>query len=260
MLGVGFVQYELNLSGINGNFVSTITGQIQTPSAGTISTLEFVVETDGTVTITIPLLGTLPDLNYDVVITTLYDYTYTLHFFINKNILGNCSIPFGDHITELVPFVTYPEVPATIVYPTDDTIDIVTLFGYETDEVPTLLTGTYQITICEVGEGDVANCVQNHVFVDCGDLKCFVIRKWAECIESDVMLYYEALGFANLCTDNLTYDELCAIYEVLTIKLATQGCYAQDDDCNCQGVRVKANRMLSPTRPRSSIKPGCGCN
>ena len=251
LLATTFTAYSLELSGINGNFISTITAQAMNLPNSQPGNIVFAVQVGNTTTFDLNALASSPLIEYDLVITTLYGFVYTLHLVLTQ-IPGTPCV--GYTLVFDSPAVTYPEVPTSIEYDSPSIINFNTLV----DATP-VLSGTYQVSICAVGPDYVSNCVQNHVFIDCGDLKCFVIRKWAECVDSDIWNYYDALSFANACTDNVTYDELCAIYEVLSIKLATQGCYAQEDDCNCMGVETKANKMLSPIRKSSPTKSGCGC-
>jgi len=136
----------------------------------------------------------------------------------------------------------------------DTELDFNTLIGSTT-----VLNGIYQVIICEVGLNSVKNCIQNHVFIDCGDFKCQVVRLFSQCIESNIMDFYDALTYANDCTDVVTYSELCAIYEVAIIKLSSDPCYDRNDDCNCKGVVYKSNVATSYKSNDSNSSP-CGCS
>jgi hypothetical protein len=253
VLTITFTQYEINLFGINGNFISTITAQPMNLPNSTPSNLTFVVQPDNSTNVMLVALASVPSTNYDIVITTNAGYSYTMHLLLNQN-PGTPCVDYSI-LGDGGPLVTYPELPENVDFIDANTLDFNALVGEEI-----LPSGVYQVVICENGDTNFeSTCVQNHMFLDCGDLKCFVIRKFAECVDTDVMNYYEALTFLNDCTDNVTYDEACAIYEVLNIKLATDGCYAQEDDCNCAGVRTKANKTLTPIRKSSTTKKGCGC-
>lgn len=119
------------------------------------------------------------------------------------------------------------------------------LFGFTDIPVP---AGIYEIIFCEHYFDGSSTCIQNHVFIDCdGSLKCKVVNKWIMCVDSDINDVYQALLWANECTDTVTYTEFCALYEILTILLETDGCYGRLDDCNCTDATTMANK-LSPVR------------
>lgn len=251
ILGVTFTNYEMQLININGNFISSITAQATNLPNSTPGNIQFTINPDNSTQFTLIALASVSPINYDLVVTTNMGFIYTIKLVLiqdTNNPCGTWSFGAGS------PYITYPELDETIEYINDNELVFTTLTGNNP-----VLSGVYQVAICEVREDDVAECVQNHVFVDCGDLKCWVVRKFAECTDTDVLNYYEALTFVNDCTDNITYDEVCAIYEVLNIKLETDGCYAQEDDCNCSGARTKSNKMLLPTKKHTTTK-GCGCS
>lgn len=121
----------------------------------------------------------------------------------------------------------------------------------------TLLPGTYEVIFCETLYGGSSTCVQNHMFIDCGTLKCQVVNKLILCVDSNIMDYYNALIWANDCTDTVTYQEFCALYEILIIILETDGCYGKLDDCNCTDATTIANKLSPIQYPTQPTTNGC---
>lgn len=120
-------------------------------------------------------------------------------------------------------------------------------FGFnELLNVTTVVPGVYQIIFCETLYDSSSTCVQNHIFIECNNMiKCAVVNKLVLCVDSNIMDFYNALIWGNDCTDTITYEEFCALYEIMTIILETDGCYGKLDDCNCSDAATIANK-LSP--------------
>jgi len=152
-------------------------------------------------------------------------------------------------------------VPPTIILsggidaPVIDELSVNSLYG----QTP-ILPGTYQITFCEVLQDATSTCIQNHIFIDCGTLKCQVVNKLVLCIDSNIMDFYNALVWGNDCTDTITYAEFCAIYEILIVILQTDGCLGNLDDCNCTDATTVANKLSPityPTQPNNNPCTTC---
>ena len=136
--------------------------------------------------------------------------------------------------------------------PTTDELSVNSLYG----QTP-MLPGTYQITFCEVLQDTTSTCIQNHIFIDCGTLKCQVVNKLVLCVDSNIMDFYNALIWGNDCTDTITYAEFCAIYEILIVILQTDGCLGNLDDCNCTDATTVANKLSPITYPTQSNNNPC---
>jgi len=121
----------------------------------------------------------------------------------------------------------------------------------------TLSAGTYEVIFCEVLQNATSTCIQNHIFIDCGPLKCEVVNKLVLCVDSNIMDIYNALSWGNSCTDTVTYTEFCALYEILTIILETDGCYGSLDECNCSSAVTIANSLSPIAYPTQSNGNPC---
>lgn len=143
----------------------------------------------------------------------------------------------------------YNQVPITLSGGIDNIstteLDVNKLFS-----MTTILPGVYEIIICEHLQNGTSNCYQNHRFIDCGTLKCEVINKLVACIDSNVMDYYNGLVWGNDCTDTITYLEFCALYEILTIILQSDGCYGTIDECICSDALSVSNRIMPVQHPQ----------
>jgi len=121
----------------------------------------------------------------------------------------------------------------------------------------TMLPGTYEIIFCEVNQDTTSTCIQNHIFIDCGTLKCQVVSKWILCVDSNIMDFYNALLYSNDCTTSVSYAEICALYEILVVLLQTDGCFGRIDDCNCSDASTVANKLSPIAYPTNSNNNPC---
>lgn len=121
----------------------------------------------------------------------------------------------------------------------------------------TMLPGTYEIIFCEVNQDTTSTCIQNHIFIDCGTLKCQVVNKWVLCVDSNIMDFYNALLYSNDCTSSVSYSEICALYEILIVLLQTDGCFGRIDECNCSDASTVANKLSPIAYPTNSNNNPC---
>jgi len=234
---------DIEIAGIIKGLIDESTLQY---SLDGITYIDVALTTDinPTINVNIPDPGIYPDtFSIYVKFSNLDEFEYIV--LENFQITGSCLI--GEDDTNNV---TYPTLPTNVV------IDGIT--GYldfnELIEVDPALSGVYQVIICEETLTTLT-CVQNHAFLEC-NIKCDVIDKLVQCKDSDVLFFYDALRYSNNCTTNITYNEVCAIYELLIYKLTTSGCYSPWDDCNCSGTTsIVSQNNNSKTTVRS-----CGCN
>lgn len=248
---IGSNTYTIQLDGIHGDLISTfLLGIDPTAPAAIVYT-----NTAGVVTFDLTLVPGTVTSDITIVITTISGFEYTLTFTVTQN--ANPLLTCTGVISNIA--VVWPDLPDNIVeVPTINPEEELSL--NELMSVTTILPGTYQVIICEVYYDATSTCIQNHVFIDCGTLKCQVINKWVTCIDSNIMDYYNALVWSNDCTDTITYNEICAIYEILDIILASDACYGMLDDCNCMDAETVANK-LSPIRiPSVNRTSSCGCS
>lgn len=212
------VTWTSRLTGINPAYVSsmvyyTSNSLVEYPLNYTIvgNTIEF------TTTIPNPL-SNIP-FTFFIKVTHSSGFVYLLEYTIDY-INDPCV-----NTTNLV--INYPEL--------DERLNIqVGLDGVHyllvSDLYENVYPGVYQVIICrryEVG----STCVQDSIFLEC-DLRCQIIHKLAQCRDSDIMFFYDALVMSNYCT-NITYEDKCALYELLRLKLDTVGCYDPFKDCDC---------------------------
>lgn len=237
------VLYDLNIDltalsctddGVNNNFTLSMTGiDLDLIDDTSVSySLDGVTYTPTTITgtspvlidISVPIPGVLTIYTIYIKFKNLDGFEYIISDEYNFNTTG-CSITENDNIV-----IVYPTLPTEVVIDGGTGyLDLNTLIGSDP-----ALSGVYQVIICEETLTSEI-CVQNHVFLEC-DIKCDVIGKLVECKDSDVLFYYDALRYSNDCTLNITYAEVCAIYELLIYKITTTGCYSPWDDCNCSGT------------------------
>jgi hypothetical protein len=244
---VGFDAYAIQVDGINGNLVQSITLLNDgVPASGWSYTVVGDVLSVNDVQISgayaVPVV-------YIMTITTLSGFVYVINFTITKagvacdGVLATTSI-------------VYPTLPANV-------LEVVTALPNEELSFNTLISsvtispGVYEIIFCEVNEDLSSTCIQNYIFIDCGTLKCQVVNKWVLCIDSNIMDFYNALNWGNACTDTLTYLEMCALYEILTIILESDNCYGMLDDCNCMSASSIANTLSPVTYPKSTNTNPC---
>jgi len=245
---IGTNIYTIELAGIHGDLIQSFLMGIN-PATPVVTAY---TNTAGVVKFNITLVpGTVLN-NITVTLTTISGFEYTIEFLITQdaNPLVTCSGVLSDIV------VTYPDLPTNIdtvptVLPNVE-LDFNLLIGQTT-----ITPGTYQIIICEVLYDATSTCVQNHVFIDCGSLKCQVINKWVQCIDSNIMDFYNALTWANDCTDTITYAEFCALYEILYIILTSDNCYGIIDECNCSSASHIANTLHPVAYPTSSNTTPC---
>lgn len=243
----GFDAYAIQVDGINGDLVQSITLLNDgVPASGwSYSVVAGVLSIDN---VQISGAYALPVV-YIMTITTLSGFVYVINFTITKSGV-NC-----DGVLTLDSIV-YPSLPSNVVEAgnglANEELEFFTLIG-----VTTVLPGIYQVIFCETNQDTTSTCIQNHIFIDCGTLKCQVINKWVQCIDSNIMDFYNALVWANDCTETITYSEFCALYEVLTIILISDNCYGMIDDCNCQGVSNIANSLFPVAYPAATNNNPC---
>ena len=157
--------------------------------------------------------------------------------------VGNNHIPIDR--------VTIPMIGGTdIIF--DTQLDVNILY----DQVD-MTSGVYQIIICEHLVDGTINCVQNHAFIDCGTLKCKSVNKLIQCIDSNVMDFYNGLVWSNDCTEHVTYIELCAIYKILNIILMSDACYGKIDECMCNDAVITANKLYPVHYHKVNINTPC---
>ena len=195
----------------------------------------------------------------------------------NTGIIGNNIVITGDGIDLLSTLVldwntanpantiTLTEIVGTVYTPSNG--ETFTLSG-GVDEViqlsvnslygsTTMLPGTYETIFCEVNQDTTSTCIQNHMFIDCGTLKCQVVSKWVLCVDSNIMDFYNALLYSNDCTSSVSYSEICALYEILIVLLQTDGCFGRIDDCNCSDASTVANKLNPIAYPTNSNNNPC---
>lgn len=165
------------------------------------------------------------------------------------NPLNTVSLSSNDSIFEntYVPLITSGPfnltggTASTIV----DALSFQSLFGFSI--IP---DGVYQVIICEHFSEVSSTCIQNHVFIDQDDsVRCQVVNKLVQCVDSNIMDIYQALLWSNDCTETLSYDEMCAMYELLSILITSDGCYGRLDDCNCTKISTISSNTVPVNYP-----------
>ena len=251
----GFDSYNITVGGINGDLVQsvalTVGGQ---PAQGWNHSVTNSVLSINAVQIAGTSIGAF---NYILTINTNAGFTYRLAFTITKAGV-NCDGTFGPTI------ITYPDLPDNVV-PRPTVLPNPELGLNELIGMTTVLPGVYQLIMCEVNQDTTSNCIQSHMFIDCGTLRCQVVNKLVMCIDSNIMDYYNALIWGNDCNDVVTYIEMCALYEILTVILETTGCYGRIDECNCTDAPTIANKLHPIPFPsnnnlNNNNYPNNGCN
>lgn len=245
---VGTNVYTIELAGIHGDLIQSFLMGINpaTPSVTSYTNVSGVVKFDITL---VP--GTVSN-NITVILTTISGFEYTIEFLITQN--ANPLLTCTGVLSAID--ITYPDLPdnveevPTILLTAE--LDFNLLIGQTT-----ITPGTYQIIMCEVLYDGTSTCIQNHVFIDCGTLKCQVINKWVQCIDSNIMDFYNALTWANDCTTTITYAEFCALYEILHITLISDSCYGMIDECNCSNASTIANKIHPIAYPEISNTTPC---
>lgn len=326
---VGFDSYAIQVDNINGDLVQAVALNVNgAPASGWNYSVVSSVLSINDVQITGIFAGVA---NYELIITTLSGFVYTIEFTITKagvscdgvfsaltityptlpttivqvdpgafattgvqnpaigvqytitadniGVIGNGIQFVGDNVTTIDALVAawnaaFPANTVTLTYtlgvgyvpnsfqtftlsggvdtPTANELSFNSLIGSTT-----VLPGTYQIIFCEVLQDTTSTCIQNHVFIDCGTLRCQVVNKLVTCVDSNIMDFYNALVWGNDCTDTITYAEFCALYEILTIILATSGCYGKLDDCNCTDAETIANKLSPVSYPTQTNSNPC---
>jgi hypothetical protein len=245
VFGVPSGTYTIEIGGINANLVQTFT---VSANGGPSAAWPFGTS-GGVLTTNLPQGDAVPSIDWLITITTTAGFVYILEFTITQ-VAVSCDGTIGA-LT-----ITYPDLPSNIVeVPTinpEEELSLNELMG-----VDIINPGVYQVIFCETLYTGTATCIQNHVFIDCGSLKCQVVNKLVLCIDSNVMDYYNALTWANDCTDSVTYTELCALYEILYIILNSDGCYGKLDDCNCTDAPTIANKLYPVHYPTTTNNNPC---
>jgi hypothetical protein len=234
--------YDVEITGIDKNLISTIEYQID---GGGYTAATLTTAANPTINIQFPTPGAFPtDITLDVKFTNLDGFEYNINDVLTLD-PDSCTISATVGVT-----ITYPDPNA------DSNIDIDLITGHL--DFNTLinsdpaLAGVYQVIVCEETLTS-QSCVQNHYFFEC-TIKCDIIHKLVQCKDSDIMFFYDALVYSNEC-ENITYSEVCSIYELMLYKLSTDGCYSQFDDCNCSGTT-----NLFPTRNNNNKTTVRNCN
>ena len=239
------ITYEIQISGINKDLIDDTSLEY---SLDGITFTPTTLEADASpiFAVTVPDPGIYPSL-FSVVLKfkNLDGFEYIVEEGFGQS-LNACDV--YDNDDELI---TYPTLPAEVVIDGGTGyLDLNTLMGSDP-----ALSGVYQVIICEETLTSEI-CVQNHIFLEC-TIKCDVIGKLVQCKDSDVLFYYDALRYSNDCTLNVTYSEVCAIYELLIYKITTTGCYSPWDDCNCSGT----TNIVSQNNNSKTTVRNCGtCN
>lgn len=171
------------------------------------------------------------DYTYFLEITHLDGFVYTIELTFRLEQPGGCEL-----ISHSIVDVTYPEFDDRLEFD-DEELNLIPLIS--TDSV--ILTGVYEIIICRQYVSNPltitslsTNCVQNNYFIDCG-ITCDLINKLIQCKDTNIFTFYDALIYANDC--NTSYEDMCALYEILTDKLNNPDCRDPYDDCNCNDSR-----------------------
>lgn len=164
---------------------------------------------------------------------------------------NTCTLIYTSGVAYIGNVLTYePAGGIDVVIPQE--LDFNILIGQTT-----VSPGTYQVIICEVLYNATSTCIQNHIFIDCGSLKCQVVNKWIQCIDSNIMDFYNALTWSNDCTTTITYEEICALYEILWIILTSDNCYGTLDECNCSNATTIANKLHPVSYPTYTNTSPC---
>lgn len=197
----------------------------------------------------------LPSIHYTSVQFPITRYVKITHvdgfeYVIEYRIVQDLDKPCGaDYLTIST---TYPELDPRIVIQQDglgnNYILLTDLF-----EQDIMQAGVHQVIMCR-HEFDRTVCIQNHVFLKC-DLICRVINKLVQCRDSDIMFFYDALVMSNLCP--ISYQDVCALYELFYYKLTNDGCYNPFEDCNCADCHGGTSFVQRRANPINTTKQ-CG--
>jgi hypothetical protein len=246
VVGSSTVSFDIVINGINKNLIDP-------------SSLLYSIN-NITYTSTILTSSTTPTVNVSVPIPSIFPTTYTIYIkfknldgfeyivaedFEWSNPLNLCDINEPDNFV-----VTYPALPSNVVIDGSGNLDFDLLLGSTTGAVS---SGVYQVIICEETLTSLS-CIQNFYFVDCG-LKCSVIAKLAECKDSDILFFYDALTYSNDCQDSVSYTEVCAMFELMNKKLSSPDCKSPWDDCNCNGT----TKIYNQNNSSATTVRNCNC-
>lgn len=151
---------------------------------------------------------------------------------------------------------TYPSLDPRVVItevPTESSrLSLNALF-----ELDTISAGVYYVSIMR-RLNTSSNTIFRSYFISC-DVKCDIINKLIQCRTSDIFNFYDALMYSNECS-NITYEDKCALYELMYMKLMNDGCIDPYEDCNCSDSDDKFfQRKTKPTNVRITTKK-CGCS
>ena len=160
-------------------------------------------------------------------ITHLDGFVYKIELSFRLEQPGGCNI-----IKYIIKNVTYPTFDNRLEFNLTQ-LNLLPLISSD----DTILTGVYEIIICRQYLSNPltitslsTNCVQNNYFIDCG-ITCDLINKLIQCKDTNIFTFYDALIYANDC--NTSYEDMCALYEILIDKLNNPDCRDPYDDCNC---------------------------
>jgi hypothetical protein len=237
---------EMSISGINKNLIDPLSISYSIDGINYTSTI-LTSSTSPIVNVTVPIPGVTPT-TYTIYIKfkNLDGFEYIISDeFTWSNPLDYCDIIEADtHVT------VYPSLPANVVIDGSGNLDFDLLLGSTTGAVS---SGVYQVIICEETLTSLS-CIQNFYFVDCG-LKCSVIAKLAECKDSDILFFYDALTYSNDCQDSVSYTEVCAMFELMNKKLSSPDCKSPWDDCNCNGT----TKIYNQNNSSATTVRNCNC-
>lgn len=249
----GFDSYNIAVGGINGDLVQSIALNVGgVPAQGWHHT---VVNSELSIN-SVQIAGAVTGaFNYELIINTNSGFSYIINFIISKQGVDCDGVFSNVNIIYPILPMNVVQVPTVLLNPE---LDFNTLIG-----MTTVLPGVYEIIMCEVNQDESSTCIQTHMFIDCGTLRCQVVNKLVDCIDSNIMDYYNALIWGNDCNDTVSYIEMCALYEILTVILETDGCYGRLDECNCTDASTaasKLNPISYPTYNNSTSNSNNGCN
>jgi hypothetical protein len=211
------VTYTYNVTGITPSFIQSVQISDDNVTYSNFNRSNLTLGFSFTLEYTVGSTP-FPDTKY-LRITHIDGFVYTLEFATDFLPLAPCD-------TVVTQEVTYPAIDPRINIQVDLVgdryITLVDLFGE-------VLSGVYNVIICR-NYVSSSVCVQNSVFMNC-NLICDVIAKLVQCRDSDVMFFYDALVMSNFC--NTSYEDKCMLYEMLLLKIESDGCYDPFKDCNC---------------------------
>lgn len=206
-------------------------------------------------------------------LTTIDDFIYKIKVSFTLTQPGLCNISNVNIVS-----VIYPSLPDNVyIFPNSVVLPLIAnslslnqlIYGIDTS-IPIvtpndrlLKSGVYQVIICELYltnplllTSQASSCVQNSLWLDCG-IKCDLINKLINCKDSDIFNYFDALNYSNEC--ETSYEDKCAMYELMINKLNSPGCYDPYDDCNCNDSTDSFFKNRNTTNNGKVNAKPCGC-